>query len=240
MPLTAFQKPVTQWLDFCKSAGELTEQNSLDDVWLKPEGRTQNSINRLTGTTGGGGFAPYSVAQSWYHPNALLDIHVLIDSDQFSVDELLASFSSIGASGYGKDASTGRGQFSIDSWPSIELPNQADSTGWMVLAPSAPQGLGFNSSKSYWQLFTRFGRHGSLGSISGQPFKNPVLLVRAGSVFTPSIFSSESYLGQGLGGFGELSKAIPQTVHQGYAPVVSLSLDGIHKRITDACALENE
>ncbi len=240
MPLSALHQPVTQWLDFCQSAGELGQASELYSAWLKSEGRTHNSINSMTGTTGEGGFAPYSVAQSWYHPNALLDIYIQIDTALISVDELKSAFSDIGLSGYGKDASTGRGQFEIANSAIAELPKQADSNSWMVLSPCAPQGMGFNADKSYWQLFTRFGRHGSLGAISGQPFKNPVLLVRAGSVFTPSSFSVKSFLGQGLGGCGELSKAIPQTVHQGYAPVVSLNLAGVHKRIADACTSENE
>jgi CRISPR-associated protein Csm4 len=238
MPILEYHQPVTEWLAFCKGSDELRKADNNESVWQKHEGRMQNSINRLTGTTGEGGFAPYAVEQHWYHPNALLHLYVQIDTACFSISELEATMARIGSAGYGKDASTGRGQFSIQEQVQIELPQQDGSNGWMVLAPCAPQQLGFNPEKSYWQPFTRFGRHGSIAAIGGQPFKNPVLLAGAGSVFTPAEYSQNKFIGQGLGGNGELSKTIWGTVHQGYAPVVGLNLHAANKRIAESCLSE--
>jgi len=57
----------------------------------------------------------------------------------------------------------------------------------------------------------------------GKPFKNPVLLAQAGAVFTVKT-PGRIWLGQGIGGHGELSKSIAQTVQQGFAPVVAIYL----------------
>lgn len=228
-------KPVSEWLSFCKSADELY---GTDYDKLKEEARMHNSINRMTGTTGEGGFAPFAVTQQWYRPDTLLDVHVVINPARFSIDEMEDALKYIGSSGYGKDASTGRGQFTVERKSSHDPYAHSNSDAWLTLSPCAPQGLGFNEDKSYWQLFTRFGRHGSLAAVGGQPFKNPVLLARAGSVFTPQEFSQVHFIGQGLGGNGELSKSITGTVHQGYAPVIGLHLVDVHQRIAESCSWE--
>jgi CRISPR-associated protein Csm4 len=42
-------------------------------------------------------------------------------------------------------------------------------------------------------------------------------------VLTPVDYQNKPFTGQGLGGDGSLSKSIPGTVHQGYAPVVAIA-----------------
>lgn len=76
---------------------------------------------------------------------------------------------------------------------------------------------------------TRFGRHGDIAAISGQPSKTPLLLADTGAVLTPAQFDDRLFTGAGLGGDGSLSNALPETVrqgtvHQGYAPVVTIYL----------------
>jgi CRISPR-associated protein Csm4 len=100
-----------------------------------------------------------------------------------------------------------------------------DANAYLTLAPCAPQGLGFDGDKSYWRVITRFGRHGNLHGLSGKPFKNPVLLAATGAVFVPQdTYTPRQFIGQGLGGDGQLSKIEAATVHQGYAPVVGIRL----------------
>jgi CRISPR-associated protein Csm4 len=86
--------------------------------------------------------------------------------------------------------------------------------------------LGFDSQHSYYQLFTRFGRHGDIAvHQEGKPFKNPVLLAQTAAVFsTPP--PQSGFIGQGIGGNGELSKTIKTTIHQGYAPVLAINFTG--------------
>jgi CRISPR-associated protein Csm4 len=63
----------------------------------------------------------------------------------------------------------------------------------------------------------------------GRLFKNPILLARSGSVFSTADAAGLSgrhaaFIGQGLGGEGQLSLAQPATVSQGYAPAIRIDL----------------
>lgn len=105
------------------------------------------------------------------------------------------------------------------------VPPVPNANAFWTLAPSAPQGQGFDGEKSYWRVLTRFGRHGNVHALSGKPFKTPVLLAATAAVFTPvGGFEPKLFIGQGIGGNGELSKSEPATVHQGYAPVLPVVL----------------
>lgn len=56
------------------------------------------------------------------------------------------------------------------------------------------------------------------------PYKTPLLLADTGAVLTPMQFDDRLFTGAGLGGDGSLSNALPETVHQGYAPVIAIHL----------------
>ena len=131
---------------------------------------------------------------------------------------------SMGATGFGRDASIGLGKFAVLEVVETGLTAQTDANAYLTLAPCAPQGCGFLPDASRYQPFTRFGRHGDIAVQSGQPFKTPVLLAAAGAVLKPVRYVETCFVGQGLGGDGQLSRAIAETVHQGYAPVVGIYL----------------
>jgi CRISPR-associated protein Csm4 len=183
-----------------------------------------NAINRLTGTTGAdGGFAPYASPQRWYGAEARLDVYIVLDEERLTWAELLAALADIGAGGYGRDASAGLGKFELE--PAAAPANPAWGDGlqpgrhWLTLANCAPQGLGYDPENSYYQITTRFGRHGDVAALGGQPFKQPLLMAKLGAVFTLPEPDARRYLGQGL---GHVSKSDDRAVHQGYAPVVPL------------------
>ncbi|SMF96973.1 CRISPR-associated protein Csm4 [Methylomagnum ishizawai] len=194
-----------------------------------------NALNRETGTTGTGQFAPYAMDQWWFDqkpkqagdppPGIRLDIYVVLDESRLSDAELRTLLDDIGAVGFGRDASIGLGKFAVESLEPVELPGQPDADAWLTLAPSAPQGCGFDPGRSFYQPFTRFGRHGDIGvHLPGGPFKAPVLLAQTGAVLTPREFAPRLFVGRGLGGDGSLSKTIEKTVHQGYAPALAIRL----------------
>jgi CRISPR-associated protein Csm4 len=56
-------------------------------------------------------------------------------------------------------------------------------------------------------------------------------LIAAGAVLKPARYVETGFVGQGLGGDGRLSRAIAETVHQGYAPVVGISLPAWEKPV---------
>jgi CRISPR-associated protein Csm4 len=245
-----------------------------------------NTLNRLTGTTGEEGFAPYTQPQIFFARDQSMDVYCVLDESRMSLEKLKILLEMTGSFGFGRDASIGLGKFTVENICANEFAPTggrtvfvgadfvgansvgadsvgADSVGanlfaqntenssnkfkpsgiapslvgansftqhpeanaYLTLAPCAPQGQGFDGDKSYWRVITRFGRHGNLHGLSGKPFKNPVLLAATGAVFVPQdTYTTRQFIGQGLGGDGQLSKIEAATVHQGYAPVVCIRM----------------
>jgi CRISPR-associated protein Csm4 len=190
-----------------------------------------NSISRVTGTTGRGDFAPYQTAQLWYYDKgSALDCRIVHDPARIDAAAIVELFADMGAFGFGRDATIGLGRFDVsrngDGMPAY----RADGTSYLTLAPSVPQGAEWDAERCFYQPFTRFGRHGAEVAVeTGKPFKTPILMATTGAVLTPLKFSSQSFVGRGIGGDGTLSKSIPETVHQGYAPVVCIRVVAARK-----------
>lgn len=219
LPLASVPKTSHQWL---------SEAVALD--WRIGVERSHNSLDRLTGTTGtGDGFAPFAQHILQHGDGGtILDLYVVLDEPRLPSEWLSQILSDIGNFGYGRNATTGEGRFSISGCDEITgkgpVANIKAKQACMALANVAPQGMAWDSSRCWYTPLTRFGRHGSQGALSGKPFKNPVLLAATGAILTPDQDTTIPFLGQGIGGRNRLSKAIFGTVHQGYAPVVPLSL----------------
>ena len=197
-----------------------------------PAGRTsvltQNTINRHTGTTGRGEFAPRQVEQIVFPTGSTLDVYAVHDDTRLSDDDLGAALQDIGAGGFGRDASAGLGKFEVVGVePSAISPGRSYRTA-MALAPCAFDPQTVDAFKCYWLPLTRFGRHGSVAALGGGggPFKRPLMMARTGAVIACRSDSTALFQGSGLGGLTQpLSGVIPGTVHQGYAPVVALNLE---------------
>ncbi len=235
LPLDALARLLTDWLTLCRTDAELVEATGGSKAGTAPDHRAHasalsmlhpqphNSINRLTGTTGRGDFAPYTLMQRWFTSEVNLCIRILFDAERITAAELTELFGDIGMVGFGRDASIGLGKFEVEQRVE-DWPGQTDANACLTLAPCAPQGQGFVAERSFYEVFTRFGRHGDLAVHKGNPFKTPVLLARGGALLTPTEMPATPFLGQGIGGDGSLSKVIPGTVHQGYAPYVAVRL----------------
>ena len=231
LPIGAFVEPVELWLPHCMPATELPSGAAASHP------HPHNAIDRRSGTTGTD-FAPYTMTRHWYgrpgealaqggdfaSVGARLEIRIALDDSRLPVREIEQALRDIGELGFGRDASIGLGRYALLALEEATLPGQRNADAWMTLAPCAPQGLAWRAERSFYTVFTRFGRHGDMGVHSGKPFKNPVLLANTGAVLCPAAFEPRAFVGQGLGGDGTLSKAIPETVQQGYAPVVAIRL----------------
>jgi len=214
-----FARPMAEWLACCKTAKELAGE-ALGAVRPHPH----NSINRLTGTTGTGEFAPYTQERLWMAGAGHLEVYVCHDEARIDRRELEEALSDVGIAGYGRDASIGLGKFEIVEVSDDPWPAQDNANAWFTLAPCAPQGLALVPGRCFYHPFTRFGRHGDIGVHLGNPFKTPVLMAATGAILSPREFSRATFTGRGLGGDGSLSKTIPETVHQGYSPVLPVNL----------------
>ncbi|HXH02919.1 MAG TPA: CRISPR-associated protein Csm7 [Candidatus Competibacteraceae bacterium] len=219
LPEERLGEPVESWLQHCRKAGDVPGGAAL----TRPQ--PHNAIDRRTGTTGEG-FAPYAMTRHWYEytDSARLDIYIVLDEARLAQDELEHLLTGIGEIGFGRDASIGLGKFRVESLGKASLSPQVGADAWLTLAPCAPQGLDLDAERSFYQVFTRFGRHGDVAVHRGNPFKTPVLLAQTAAVLVPKQYQERPFVGRGLGGDGSLSKAIPETVHQGYAPVVGIRL----------------
>lgn len=224
LPSEAFEQPVPEWLQLAQTSAEVAAcwDDKIQYPFSETHAQPHNSINRLTGTTGDG-FAPYSMPQDWYHPGLRWHCYLQLDESRIDPSAIRQCLEDIGLVGYGRDASIGMGKFIIQSFDAVSLPAQPGANACLTLACCMPQGLGYRPEKSFYQTFTRFGRHGDQAVHSGRPFKNPLLMAQAGALFSlqPPV---AGFIGQGIGGNGELSKSMPETVHQGYAPVIAVHL----------------
>lgn len=183
-----------------------------------------NTINRMTGTTGEGPFAPYAVEQTFYLSGIELVIFVGLRDDMI-IKSVIDAMKKIGSTGFGRDASTGLGRFSVsEDCKEVDLSSLGSSkpTGCYTLAPCLPQKEKFYNT--YFTPFTRFGRHGDVMAKSGKPFKNPVIMADEGSVFMPlsSELFNKKYIGTAISG---VSKAQPEAVVQGYSLFIPVRVE---------------
>ncbi|MDP7132456.1 MAG: CRISPR-associated protein Csm7 [Planctomycetota bacterium] len=213
LPVGVLKTPFEAWLDQAEQANSSVLRH-----------QSHNSINRLTGTTSGAEFAPYDTEQIWHDEEATYDLYICLDESRMDVSEARDILRQMGLSGFGRDSSIGLGKFDISDAREPVLPPMNGANAYLTLAPCAPQEQGLKSSGSFYEIVTRFGRHGDVAAIKASPFKNPVLLANTGAVFRPETFKALPFIGRGLGGDGSLSVTLPETVHQGYAPVVPISL----------------
>lgn len=222
LPLAALTSPLHQWAEHLRNNTEVLIATGITTASLQhTEFQPHNSINRLTMTTGDE-FAPYSSEQHWLHPELGLDIYILHD-ERISAETLITRLNEIGLLGYGKDATIGKGRFHVQPLSMPNLPDPAESQLLLTLAPCAPQGGEWHEETSFYSPMVRFGRHGTNLVIQGQPYKNPLFLADTAALLAPHKPQYQPFVGMGLGGEGVISPAMPQTVHQGYAPVMGVS-----------------
>lgn len=221
LPLAALAQPFAQWQRAAQSDAAVAPESATPIERAQPH----NTINRQTGTTGEGQFAPYAMPQIWFHPAMQFDMYIALDEARLSQAELCAALDSMGTTGFGRDASIGLGKFErVGDVGPVAFAAPTGANSYLTLGPCAPQGLGFCPVRSTYQVATRFGRHGDAAVQSGQPFKRPILMAKAGGVFWPEAVNAGChFIGQGLGGAANpVSLAMPETVQQGYAPVIAI------------------
>jgi CRISPR-associated protein Csm4 len=183
----------------------------------------RNSISRLTDTTQKG-FDPFSNYRYDYRKNEA-SFYLLIEEDQLSLQDAQTVLEQIGKTGFGKDATIGRGKFTISSVEKVAF-NQPDANAMITLSPSILSGQNFTNA--WYEVFTRFGKHGNYLAHS-LVWKNPILMADSFALIQAP---PTQYIGKGLGGDGNISKAMPKTVHQGYAITIPIILELEHETVS--------
>lgn len=188
-----------------------------------------NTINRLTGTTGEGQFAPFSIDQKVFINDAELVIFIGL-RDDITIDKAITALKQIGATGFGKDASTGLGRFEVlgHKHKEVNLSSLGSEhpNACYTLSPCVPEKDAFRDM--FFAPFTRFGRHGDILAKSGKPFKNPVIMADEGAVFlvNNSDIFKKPYVGTSV---SNISKAEPKAVTQGYSLYIPVRVEGYYE-----------
>lgn len=192
--------------------------------FIVPFPQSHNKINRLTGTTGAEGFAPFVAEQHVFFPESELVIFVGIDDAVINISQVKEGLELIGKCGFGKDASTGLGRFNVLGTSEIDLAKMGSDSpnGCYTLAPCVPEKDTY--AEMFFTPFTRYGRHGDVLAKSSNPFKNPVIMADEGGVFKPKskeVFR-KPYIGTAV---AKISKAEPKSVAQGYSLYIPVNVE---------------
>ncbi len=171
-----------------------------------------NRIDRRTGSTPkeGGEGGLYFVDEQWPREpgSASFDVYVQTEESSHRVRQLLEI---TGLMGYGKDATLGRGHFTVQVHPADRSLFEMPGNRWMSLSRGV---LSENMLDPRYRVETRYGRLGGLYAVDGQPSKLPVTLTRPGATFRAD----------GPGPFGALLKEIhprrPEVVENAWHLVV--------------------
>lgn len=148
----------------------------------------KNSINRITFTTEGDEFAPYSEVETIY----LKELWMFILVDSSIKQRVLDLLERIGKFGFGKNANIGKGTFEIEE---IVTPiKQKETNYYMSLSPTILQDE--KIIDSWYEPFTRFGKF-SVGYKDNNCFKTPVLMAQSSAVIK-SDFKNLKYFGKSL------------------------------------------
>ncbi|MFZ2968136.1 MAG: RAMP superfamily CRISPR-associated protein [Sulfuricurvum sp.] len=172
----------------------------------------KNALNYKTFTTDdSGAFTPYAEEERALTQR---DVYCLINSKLFSQAELEQSLNFVAHMGYGKNSTIGKGFFEVNGCEEVEL-KPMSKTIFMTLSPSVLEGQ--NIQTSYYEPFTRFGKHGA-ELANKSPFKKPLLLANSGAVVVFENAYQKPYIGKAIRGHS----THPETVHQGYAIIIPL------------------
>lgn len=193
---------------------ELTGENSSVHSSL----RQHNSISRITNTTGAGEFSPFYRKSFIYKDTGFLCVFAAIDEEKVSKEILEKIFYNLGKTGFGKRASSGYGHFEVVSIKESPLWDDLPSYPWLyalspfVLSKEEQQ----NINRFYFQVITKYGKHGDIKAKSNKPFKKPIIMADTGSIISlKSSFNKEKpFIGSAV---KNISYMDSKTVAQGYA-----------------------
>jgi len=195
-------------------------QNTESRVSLQAE-QQHNTINRLTMTTGTGMFAPYAMENTWHLPGLELVVFVAVNEEACTIEQITTGLSRMGEWGFGRDASTGLGRFSLGEIDELEWPQPTPGSALLTLGPCVPEPGRYE--EIFFAPFTRFGRHGAQLMHTGKPFKNPIVMADEGAVLVPKPgeVSPRPFIGRAI---TNISKAMRSAVAQGYTLVLPFTM----------------
>ena len=179
----------------------------------------KNQINRLSNTTSHDDDTSGRLfSMTEYHLETVSVYLKIADSFVETAKEL---FQNLSMSGYGKRKTVGYGQFKMLSFVEFTGFNPpVDSNAFISLSNFTPATN--DPVNGYWNTLIKYGKLGEEYAITGNPHKQPLVMLRAGSCFYDN--PTRGYYGRLVKG---LSQQYPHVVQYGYALPVPLKLPAL-------------
>lgn len=180
------------------------EKNSCSGLISKTITTYKNSINRLSGRVEEG--ALFGQEEIWFGVDSVLRLYAKYDDSLLDRELLVKLVKEIGATGFGKEKSSGKGRFDIvkSTDNPTELSVIEDANCVLSLSNAVP----CNAVRLFsGQTKLKFARHGGIPAVQGRYLKNPFQCFVPGCVF--DIEEVKDCYGKGLSG---LSKVQPNAI----------------------------
>lgn len=145
----------------------------------------------------------YALPETWLSPmdkvaTVVWSIFVRVRADfEERLSPYLNEFLSIG---YGKKKNIGKGQFNVElrNLDASLLPEIKKANAFIALSCYVPDEN--DPTEGYWQTFTKYGKTGEAismldGHIADNPFKSPIVMLKAGAVFKVNDGQINDYYG---------------------------------------------
>lgn len=165
-----------------------------------------NTINRLTNSTlvEGGVF---SLKETFV---SAIDIYLKASSEEWK-NRVFGLLRELSQAGYGRKKSIGKGQFSVVELNECNFPTIEKANGFVTLSNFCPaEG---DPTEGLYETFVKYGKLGEDFTFCGNPFKRPLLMIKAGSVFK-TIGDSKEFYGRLVQ--NGIAPAKPEVVHYAY------------------------
>lgn len=177
IPVSIFDE-LKNGLSEMKLLDKLLQERKLNQPQEKRTLVFRNTISRTTGAVlSEGGLHPDE--EIFYGTN--FKICVFLKTDYFDIKKLENIFGFIALSGFGRSASSGKGAMDLieikkEKIIVAEKPNAFMSISSFIPAENDP-------IEGYYQIITKYGKLGGDYAKSKNPFKKPVIMFKAGSIF---------------------------------------------------------
>jgi CRISPR-associated protein Csm4 len=162
-----------------------------------------NSVNRLTGPTKLFSFADYYLSDCGAGREDF-SLYAYV-KDEYK-DLLKSGIETMGRYGFGRDASSGRGRYSVISIEEAEFSGGSETV--YTLGNCALAGIEYKMA--FYAPITRFGKHGGERSHTSTPFKAPVVMARQGALISFDKPPLAPYIGCAPKGFSRFKDAVMQ------------------------------
>lgn len=174
--------------------------------------RSHNTISRLTNSALAEG-GVYSLKQTFI-PRISIYLKAISDDWEERVLDLLKD---LAIGGYGKRKSIGANHFSVHEVVPFSFNKVDRANAFVTLSNFCP---GKNDpAEGLFKTFVKYGKLGEEFTFCGNPFKRPLIMIRAGSVFR-TYGSPEEFYGRVIK--EGIAPAIPEVVQYAYAFTVPL------------------